>query len=147
MQQKSKLSFGPGAASIILIVVILSMSILNLLSYMMTRNDLSLSERSAQVTEEVYELNAQSERSLAELDAISARVQSGTDSSEDYLARMAEELPAGMTLEGDVVTWVCGEGTHTLNCAAVLPVDQENGHVAWQTHRMVVEMEMNSPWS
>ena len=147
MQQKSKLSFGPGAASIILIVVILSMSILNLLSYMMTRNDLSLTERSAEVTEQVYELYAQSERSLAELDALSARVQSETDSSKDYLAGMAEELPSGMTLEGDVVTWVCGEGTHTLNCAASLPVDQEDGHVVWQKHRMVVEMEMNSPWS
>ncbi len=144
MQQKSnKLSFGPGAASIILIVVILSMSILGLRAYMMTRNDLSLSDRSARVTEEVYELNARAERSLAALDAISAGILESAESDEAYLEQLKEKLPEGMTLEDDTVVWQESEGTHSLNLSAALPVGTKDGHITWKTHRHIVEMEMN----
>ncbi|MBQ9063897.1 MAG: hypothetical protein IJ123_00450 [Blautia sp.] len=114
---------------------------------MMTRNDLSLSERSAGVTEETYTLNARSEKSLASLDAVSAKVLSETDSREEYLTKIAGQLPSGMTLEGDTVSWTEEEGKHTLNCSAVLPADSEDGHVMWKTHRLVVEMEMVNLWN
>ena len=46
MNRKSRVSFGPGAASLILIVVILSMSVLGILALMNARNDIKLCERS-----------------------------------------------------------------------------------------------------
>ena len=49
MRRKSNVSFGPGAASLILIVVILSMSVLGMLALMNARNDDRLSSRSIDV--------------------------------------------------------------------------------------------------
>ena len=43
MRRKSNVAFGPGAASLILIVVILSMSVLGMLALMNARNDARLS--------------------------------------------------------------------------------------------------------
>ena len=48
---KSRISFGPGAASLILIVVILSMSVLGILALMNARSDSRLSARSVQVVQ------------------------------------------------------------------------------------------------
>ena len=44
MQNKSRISFGPGAASIILILVILSMSILAILSLISAKGEIRLAE-------------------------------------------------------------------------------------------------------
>ena len=140
MQQKSKLSFGPGAASIILIVVILSMSILGLLSYMMARNDLALTDRSARVTEEAYEVNSRAEKSFAQLDAVSVQTAAETDSRDEYLAELSEALPENMSIDGDKVVWTEEEGTHTLSCEVFLSDDTE-GHISWGKHKMTVEME------
>ena len=49
MRRKMNVSFGPGAASLILIVVILSMGVLGMLALMNARNDARLSERSTAV--------------------------------------------------------------------------------------------------
>ncbi|MBP3901776.1 MAG: hypothetical protein J6D53_10065 [Blautia sp.] len=140
MQQKSKLSFGPGAASIILIVVILSMSILGLLSYMMARNDLALTDRSARVTEEAYEVNSRAEKSFAQLDAISVQTAAETDGRDEYLEKLSGALPENMSIDGDKVVWTEEEGTHTLSCEALLSDDTE-GHISWGKHKMTVEME------
>lgn len=140
MQQKSKLSFGPGAASIILIVVILSMSILGLLSYMMARNNLALTDRSARVTEEAYVVNSRAEKSFAQLDAVSVQAASETDSRDGYLEKLAEALPDNMSIDGDKVVWTEQEGTHTLDCEALLS-DDEGGHISWGKHKMTVAME------
>ena len=66
---KRKIALGPGAASLILIVVVLSLCMLAMLAQIGSRNDMSLSSRSAEMITRVYELRDQSERRLAELDA------------------------------------------------------------------------------
>ena len=68
MNRKSSISFGPGASSLILIFVVLAMSVLGMLNLMNSRSDVKLSERSAQVAEAVYALNAQAEEKAAQLD-------------------------------------------------------------------------------
>ena len=73
MKRKSSVSFGPGAASLILIVVILSMGVLGMLALMNARNDARLSSRSIEVVAAGFELNDQAERKLAELDDVLAR--------------------------------------------------------------------------
>ena len=73
MNKKSSVSLGPGAPSLILIFVALSMSVLGMLSLMSARNDLHLSERSVQVVETVYALNERAEESRRELDRMLAQ--------------------------------------------------------------------------
>ena len=125
MRQKSKVSFGPGAASIILIVVILCMSVLGLLSLMNARNDMHLSRRSAEVVTEVYELSARAEQSLALLDA----------------ALPGEQLPDSMTLDGTIVSWTETDDYRELSCAVDISDRDENGHLKWLTHRLEVVTE------
>lgn len=59
---------GPGAASLMLLVVVLSMSVLGMLALMSARSDENLSRAAAEVARQVAELNVSAERSLAELD-------------------------------------------------------------------------------
>ena len=67
MNKKSNIHFGPGAPSLILIFVVLSMSILGMLALINGRSDAQLSRRSAQVIEAVYRLSEQAELRRAEL--------------------------------------------------------------------------------
>ena len=70
MNRRSSIQFGPGASSLILIFVVLSMSILGMLALINGRSDFQLSRRSAQVIEAVYQLNERAELRRAELDAL-----------------------------------------------------------------------------
>ena len=62
MKRNSSISLGPGAPSLILILVVLTMSVLGMLSLMAAHSDLNLSARSAEVIQAVYELQEQAER-------------------------------------------------------------------------------------
>ena len=99
---------GPGAASLMLLVVVLSMSALGMLAMMSARSDESLSLRSQDVL------------------ADAARTAQG---EADYRARveaaLAEEPEAGMTLLGRTVSWTeTNDEGRTLICAVEL---QERG--------------------
>ena len=65
---KRKVALGPGAASLILIVVVLSLAMLAMLMQISSRNDVSLASRSAEMTARVYDLNADAERKLTNLE-------------------------------------------------------------------------------
>ena len=52
---KRKVALGPGAASLILIVVVLSLAMLAMLMQISSRNDVSLASRSAEMTARVYD--------------------------------------------------------------------------------------------
>lgn len=117
---------GPGAASLMLLVVVLSMSALGMLAMMSARSDESLSLRSQDVARQVAELNVSAEQSLARLDAVLADAAQG---EADYLARveaaLAEAPEAGMTLRGRTVSWTeTNDEGRTLICAVEL---QERG--------------------
>ena len=105
---------GPGAASLMLLVVVLSMSVLGMLALMSARSDENLSLRSAEVARQVAELNVSAERSLAK----AARA---AQSEEDYLARVEAALNEVMTLEGRTVSWEeTNDEGRTLACAVEL---------------------------
>ena len=136
MRRKSNVSFGPGAASLLLIVVILSMSVLGMLALMNARNDKKLSTRSIDVTEACYALNDKAERSLAALDGVLYACAAVADDDEAYLAAIRGLLPAGMLMEGRVVSWEESDELRTLYCAAeVLPMG-EGERLRWQEHRL-----------
>ena len=90
---KRKIALGPGAASLILIVVVLSLCMLAMLAQIGARNDYSLSSRSAEMITRVYELRDQSERRMAELDTVLVRCSAEGQDREAFLAKVAENLP------------------------------------------------------
>ena len=53
---RRRISFGPGAASLLLVVIVLVLSLLSLLTLTCARNDLALSRRSAQTGEQTAEV-------------------------------------------------------------------------------------------
>lgn len=142
MRRKSNVSFGPGAASLILIVVILSMSVLGMLALMNARNDSRLSRRSVEVIAAGYALNDQAERRLAELDAVAAacaEAAGGDDGA--YLSAVAERLPEGMRMEDRLVSWTLEDGLRTLNCGVeLLPLGGE-ARLGWREHRLTAVTE------
>lgn len=143
MKRRSNLSFGPGAASLILIVVILSMGVLGMLALMNARNDARLSSRSVEVVAAGYELNDRAERKFAELDAALVRCAAVSGSDEAYLEALRGNLPEGMLLseEGATVTWELSDGLRTLSCAAeVQPLGAEE-RLRWLEHRLTAVTE------
>ena len=155
MQKKSRISFGPGAASIILIVVVLSMSVLGLLSLVNSRNDRKLSERSAQVIEAVYELNEQAEIMFADLDSIAAGAarslagEAGSEAKPDSGAALPAQLaaaikaalPEGVAMDGDTLSWVMRDDLRDLECAAQIIFENGDAALKWTTHRLVMRTE------
>ena len=120
MNRQSRISFGPGAASLILIVVILSMSVLGILALMNARSDIKLSDRSVQVVQATYQLNEYAERRLASLDAIAARYAAISETDDDYAAAMRAFLPVDMQMTDRVISWDETDGVRTLECAVTL---------------------------
>ena len=112
---------GPGAASLMLLVVVLSMSVLGVLALMSARSDENLSLRSAEVARQVAELNVSAERSIAELDAVLAGAAQTAQNDEDYLAQIETALNENWTIEGRTVSWQeTNDEGRTLACAVEL---------------------------
>ena len=141
MKRKSRVTFGPGAASLILIVVILSMSVLGMLALMNARNDNKLSDRSIDVVEAGYALNDRAERTLATLDGVLYTCTAVAGDDEAYMAAIRGLLPAGMLLDGRIVSWSETDELRTLNCAVeVLPLGGGE-RFAWREHRLTAKTE------
>ena len=148
---KRDFHIGPGAASLILIIVILSMSVLSVLALTNARSDERLTVRSANVVEAVAQLNAEAERSFADLDGTLAAVRNGADTEEAYLAAISASLPEGMALNGNNVEWTTvDEDGRKLYCAVeVLPLTSET-RCTWKQHRLsseFAEMELEDIWN
>ena len=116
MSKKGSIRLGPGAPSLILIFVALSMSVLAMLSLITARVDLQLSERSAEATETVYRLRERAEERRAAAGALMAA------GGQEALEAALESDPAleGVTLEGDRMIWEERDDTRTLACAVSL---------------------------
>ena len=125
MRKKSSVSFGPGASSLILIFVVLSMSVLGMLALINGRNDAQLSRRSAQVIEAVYQLSEQAELRRAELDALVKEH-----------AHYAALLPAGVSLQDGALCWTEEDGLRTLDCEVELLPLGERERLSWRVHRL-----------
>ena len=146
MNKKSSVSLGPGAPSLILIFVALSMSVLAMLSLMSARNDLHLSERSVQVVETVYALNERAEESRRVLDCMLAQCASEAADEADYLNRIEENLPEGAELVDGQLFWTETEGERTLECALeIQPLDGEKYSV-WSCHRLITDLSEEDAW-
>ena len=142
---KRKVALGPGAASLILIIVVLSLCMMAMLTQISARNDYNLCTRSAEMVQRVYELNAQSERKLAELDVLLAAAQKDAGNMEAYLEKVEELLPEGMTLEEDRVTWTEPLDNRNLECIVQLLPPGEKQRSRWISHKLMVD-EPEDDW-
>ncbi len=142
---KRKVALGPGAASLILIVVVLSLCMLAMLAQIGSRNDYSLASRSAEMITRVYQLHDQSERKMAELDAILVRCQKETTDMASYLAKVEESLPSDMTLDEDIVSWQEPLDNRTMNCEVKLLEPGQKERAKWVTYKLKVE-EPEEDW-
>ena len=143
---KRKVALGPGAASLILIVVVLALCMMAMLTQISARNDYNLCSRSAEMVQRVYELNAQSEQKLAELDAIlvSAGKEAG-ESMDAYLEKVEGLLPEDMSLDEDRITWTEPLDNRNLECIVQLLPPGEKQRTKWISHKLVVD-EPEDDW-
>ena len=141
MNRRSRISFGPGAASLILIVVILSMSVLGILALMNARSDSRLSRRSVQVVQAGCRLNAEAERQLAKLDAIAAHYAAVAEDEDAYALAVRTYLPADMEMEDRLIRWSLTDGYRTLDCEVELMPLGGAERLAWVNHRLTAITE------
>lgn len=135
-----KFRIGPGAASLMLLAVVLSMSVLGALALVSARNDLRLSNRRAAVIEQVYHLNDCAERRLMALDEILARIEASTE--EEYLAAVRGALPEDMALTDRTIRWTeQSQDGRSLSCAVTLQPLGEFPRAVWTEHRLITEFE------
>ena len=131
MRKKSSIRLGPGAPSLILIFVVLSLAVLVMLSLLSARNDLQLSLRSAQVAEEVYQLREQAEMRRA----AAARILTAEGAEALEAALETDDALAGMSAEDGELTWTETDGTRTLYCAVTL-----DESLAWTSQRLATSI-------
>ena len=142
---KRKIALGPGAASLILIVVVLSLCMLAMLTQIAAKNDYNLCTRSAEMVQKVYELNAQSEQNFARLDSVLVSARKGMTDMQAYLDKVKEMLPEGMTLDEDRVTWTEPLDNRNLECIVQLLPIEDAQRAKWISHKLVVE-EPEDDW-
>lgn len=129
---------GPGAASLLLIAVVLCMSVLGALSLVSARGDARLAGRGAALAEVSAALDAQAERRFAELDAVLADCQAAADDGA-YLRAVEEALPEGMALSDRTVFWQEADGNRLLDCEAEIAPLGGFPRARWAAHRLYTE--------
>lgn len=141
MNQK-EYRIGPGAASLMLLVVVLSMSVLGILALMGSRSDEGLSLRSIQVAQEVARLNVQAERSLAKLDE---KLKTASETAADeaaYLEAVGAALEEEMSLDGRTIAWQeSDESGRVLICGVELMPLGESPRYRVTAHKLITEAE------
>lgn len=132
---------GPGAASLLLVIVVVSMSILGLLALMSARSDENLMRRSHDFVSAEYETSASAERRLAEMDGIVADCARDAGDDAAFLERIAERLPEGLTMDGRVISW---EETfaagRALSCSVRVSELGSMPRLAWMEHVFTSEL-------
>ena len=133
--KKQKIAVGPGAASMMLIAVVLALSVLTVLTMISARSDESLSRRSVETRQQVYALFSRAEESMARLDSV--LVSAGNQGTGDaYLAAVKADLPEGMRMEGNRVFWEENEGGRQLECGVQLNAAGAFPRAEWTLHRL-----------
>lgn len=135
MKQRN-IRLGPGAASLILIVVVLCMSVLGMLTLMSARSDDTLSRRAAEVVTAVGELNTKAEASMAALDKLLVEAAKDASGDEEYLEKIESALPEGMKLDGQSVRWIEDDGSRGLICRAEIAPLGSFPRAAFTEHRL-----------
>lgn len=147
MMKNRKIALGPGAASLILIAVVLSLSMMGMLTLISARNDDNLSRRNAETIQENYSLFSAAEHSVAELDQVLTACRESCGSDEEYFERVAENLPMEMTMEDDTIYWEENSDARTLFCTVrILPMSDKTRY-KWIAHNLSAEGNEDEEWN
>ena len=139
---RQKVAVGPGASSLILIAVVLTLCVLTVLTMVSARSDEAMARRSLESRQEVYSLFAAGEVSLSRLDAVLAACrQEKPDSMETYLAAVEEKLPEGMKISDDLVSWTEKKGNRSLECTVRILKPESDKRTQWTSHRLASGVE------
>ena len=131
---------GPGAASLLLIAVVLCMGVLGSLSLVSSRGDAKLSERSLRMTESAAQLYVEAEEKLAALDGLLFELSDAED-DEAYLAAIQERLPADTQLIDRTLRWEeASEDGRRVTCAVEIAPLGTFPRVRWTDHRLWTEL-------
>lgn len=135
------IAIGPGAASLILIVVVLSISVLGILALISARSDCKLGERSIEMTEKIYELNEKAESSVMMLDRLLYECTAHSTDNEEYLHKIFVNLPKNMEMFDTYVSWQEKNDTHILYCTVLLNELGTDFRFEWKEYRLSMQME------
>lgn len=136
-----KIALGPGAASLILIAVVLSLSMMGMLTLISAKNDDNLSKRNAETIRENYFLFSAAERSAAELDAMLTDCRNTGGNEEKYFELIAESLPMEKTMEDGMIYWEEKQDGRVLHCTVkILPASEES-RFTWIARYLSAEEE------
>jgi Tfp pilus assembly protein PilX len=131
---------GPGAVSLLLVIVIVSMSVLGLLGLISARGDYKFTERAVSLVEAENAAAAQAERSLAGLDALLMACAEESQDDASYLSAAQKALPENMILSERSVSWQeKAENGRTLFCEAEIAPLGEMPRAAWTEHMFIAE--------
>ena len=132
---------GPGAASLLLIAVVLCMGVLGALSLVSARGDAQLSMRSIRMAESAATLNSYAEEELMQLDKVLVEL-SAAESDAAYLAEIAALLPPDATLVDHTISWTeYGDDGRRITCAIEIAPLGEFPRVYWTDHRLWTELD------
>ena len=133
---------GPGAASLLLIAVVLCMGVLGSLSLVSARGDAQLSERSLRMTESAAILNVEAEQKLAALDGLLAELAADAEDDEAYMAALMSRLPEDAQLWDRELRWEeASEDGRRVTCAVQVAPLGEFPRVRWTDHRLWTELD------
>ena len=148
--RRGSVQIGPGASSLILILVMLAMSVLGMLTFISARNDMRLGLRSAQVTEAVYALNEEGEETFARLAETLRKAGEAGDSMDlSALEPQLREAAEGTELEisGETISWTQEDALRTLHCSARYQAGEDGGALIWTGHELISRSaEMEDEW-
>ena len=131
----------PGAPSLVLIVVVLSMSIMGMLMFIRTQNDRRLSDRSMLVAWTDTALTEKAEEAFADLDQRIAACKKDAQNDEDYLQAVEQALPENMEMDGRQIFWQEEENGRALYAAVVLCPLEDDLRIIWHTRTLKTEVE------
>lgn len=129
---------GPGAASILLVVVVVSMSILGVMALMQAKNEQTLSEKTALFVSLKSDLEAGAQKTLMLLDEILLNAGQNTETGDEYFQYIKEAIPDSVTMEDDFLFWTEGgvNGKTLFLKIRIFPPDSRT-RFEWQEHRLI----------
>jgi len=143
--KKRSFHLSPGAPSLVLIVVVLSMSIMGMLMFIRTQNDKKLTSRSIQVAQADAMLFARAEKTYSGLDEIVYNCKQAATSDETYLSALESALPEEMEMEDRFIFWTESQENRDLYAGVyVYPYEKEE-RIQWYTR--MLDAEVGKTWN
>ena len=134
---KREYRIGPGAASLMLVIVVVAVSLMSLLALQRARNDRELTLGSFSHMHTERATVAEAERDLAGLDGILAVCAAESADDAEYLENIAALLPEGMIMDGRYVRWQVDAEGRSLVCAVeIMPLGTDT-RFEWHEHAFV----------